>query len=285
MRSLLPRLLLALIVLGTLTACGQPAAVPSQPTAAPQATTAPAATVVPAATATAAPSATTPATATSAPTATIAATATTAATATIAPSPTTPAPAADESNAPQGQGALDLLVQSGKAQLDQNAFRATLTTTDAGGKETTVVLEYVKPNSFHIASPEQEIIIVKDGTFIKQGAAPWQKSPVDMQSMMSDILSQQGIEAMIKDVKYQDIKLVGVDVIGGKPMWVYQYKSTLDAGGTQVSAESKNWIGVLDKLPYRVEAVSDAGSGAKYTVTGVYEYGDNIKIEAPAVTG
>jgi hypothetical protein len=180
---------------------------------------------------------------------------------------------------------MDLLVEASKGQLAQKAFRATITGKDADGKKQTTVIEYVNPDRYHLVTPGTEIIIVEEGTFIKEAAGQWQKSPVNMQGMMTEILSEQGIEKIVRELKYEDIQLVGADLIGGKPMWVYQYKSALDAGGAKVATESKNWIGALDRLPYRVEAISDAGSGAKATTTVVYEYDDSLKIEAPKVSG
>jgi hypothetical protein len=281
MRQSLPRALLLVVLLAVVSACGAPAAVPSQATSAPQPTTAPATTE--AAVATAAPAAT----ATEAPLIPTEAPATVVPTATTAPTPTTePSPTADAAaNAPQGQGALDLLLEAAKAQLAQKAWRTTLTITEADGKETKSTIEFVKPGSLHMVTPSQEIIVVKDGTFMKRGADKWIKSPVDMSGMITDLLSQQGLESIMKDVKYEDIKLAGVDMINGKPAWIYQYKSSMDVGGTKVATDSKTWIGVLDKLPYKMEGVSDTGKGGKTTVTGVYEYPDNITIEAPNVTG
>ncbi len=268
MRPLLIRLLPVLLAAAAVTGCSQPAVAPSQATSAPQ-PTASEATVEPAQ----APqtTATTSSAATDAPTATAAPTET--------PVPTaTPDPLA---GAPKGQAALDLLLAASKAQLAQPAFRMTMTGKDDNGKDTAVVLEYVKPDKFHMVTAEAEFIIVNEGTFMKDAGGVWQKSPVNMQDLVAELLNEQSIEKLIKDLKYEDIKLAGADVVGGKPAWVYQYKSSVDVGGTQVATESKTWIGVNDKLPYRVEAQSDAGAGAKSTMTGVYEYDESIRIEAP----
>jgi hypothetical protein len=286
MRQFLPRALLMVVVLAVVSACGAPAAVPSQATSAPQ-PTAPAATEAPAATTAAATETPAAATATEAPATPTEAPPTAAPTTTTAPTATTePSPTADAAaNAPQGQDAFNLLLDAAKAQLAQKAWRTTLTITDADGKETQSTIEFVKPDSLHMATPGQEIIVVKDGTFMKRGADKWIKSPVDMSGMITDLLSQQGLESIMKDVKYEDIKLAGVDMINGKPAWIYQYKSSMDVGGTKVATDSKTWIGVLDKLPYKIEGVSNTDKGGKTTVVGVYEYPDNITIEAPNVTG
>jgi hypothetical protein len=272
MRPLFQRLLLVLLVVGALSACTQAAPAPSQTATEPPATTAGA---------TAEPTQAPEATATAAPTAAPAATETTAPTTTPAPSPTPDLAA----NAPTGQAALDLLVQASKAQLAQAAFRATITGKDANGKDTALVIEYVKPDGFHLVTSEQEFIIVKDGTFMKAPNGKWQKSPVNVQGLISEVLNEQSIERLVKDLNYQDVKLVGADIIAGKPVWVYQYKSTSDIGGAKVATDTKTWIGIADKLPYRMESESDSGSGAKSSMVGTYEYDESIKIVAPSVSG
>ncbi len=285
MRSLLPRLLLAVIVLGALSACTQPAAVPSQPTAAAQPTSAPAATEAPAATATTAPTATTEATATTPATATTAPTATTAATATTEASPTAASSGGDTSNAPTGQAAFNLLVDSAKAQLAQKAWRVTINGKDENGKDQNIVLEVVRPGSFHMVTAEAEFIVVPEGTFLKQGAdGKWEKSPMDMSGLMSQALDEGNIEQQIKDLQPNEIKLVGADIVNGKPTWVYQYTTTQDVGGTKVQSDTKMWIGVADKLPYKAEVSSEVNK-ANSLSTIMYDYDPNIKIEAPQVSG
>lgn len=289
-RAIAPALLLIMIA-AVLAACGGGAAAP---TTAPVATSAPAATEAPGSTE-AAPMVTEAATDSAAPAATEAPTATVDASVTqpptTAPEPTMP-PAATEAptaaagsadEGPTGQAAIDLFIEASRAQLAQKAFRATIVGQDADGKESTTVLEVRPPDSFRLVTEGTEFIIVPDGTFIKESGGEWQASPMSMSGMMSQILSQQSVESLIKESQPDDIKFAGVDLIDGKPMWIYTYTGQQDVGGTMVDTTSKTWIGALDKLPYRVEASSKTGDTTS-TSTITYEYDESITIEAPEVS-
>ncbi|MCU0510015.1 MAG: hypothetical protein MUC34_16855 [Anaerolineae bacterium] len=182
-----------------------------------------------------------------------------------------------------GQGAIDLFVAASKAQLAQEAFRATIIGVEPDATETTTVLEIRPPDSFRLVTADAEFIVVPDGTFIKESGGEWQKSPMSMSGMMSQILSEQSMEQLIKDTQPDDLKFAGVDMIDGKPMWVYTYTDQEDVGGQLVDTASKTWIGALDKLPYRVEATSKSGEETS-TSTITYEYDAGIEIEAPQLS-
>lgn len=282
-----PALLLILIA-AFVTACGGGTAAP---TTAPVATTAPAATEAPGSTE-AAPMTTAAATdaapaATEAPTATVDASVTqpptTAPMATAEPAATEAPASGSAEEGPTGQAAMDLFIEASRAQLAQKAFRATIVGQDADGKESTTILEVMPPDSFRLVAEGTEFIIVPDGTFLREAGGEWQKSPMSMSGMMSQILSQQSVEELIKESQPDDIKFAGVDMIDGKPMWIYTYTGQEDVGGTMVDTASKTWIGALDRLPYRVEATSKSGdTTSNSTIT--YEYDDSIAIEAPQVS-
>jgi len=274
-RSTVSRLILAILLLSVLAACGgQPAA-----------TSLPAATAVPAQPAAAPTSA--PAAATSAPTAVPAPTKaptavpTTAPLPTVAPAPTQASAPAEE--APAGAAALDLLANVLRAQFAQKAWRTTVTIEDGGDVNTTMI-EFVAPDSVHLTmGPGVEFIILKDGTYQKGEDGKWQKLPMDMSSMVANILDPAQVDDLMKDTTVDQVKFLGPDLIGGKPMWVYQYASRMTLGEESIASDAKIWVGVLDRLPYRSEGEGDsiANPGGKVKTTVTYEYGSDIKIEVP----
>ena len=184
--------------------------------------------------------------------------------------------------APTGQAGIDLLLGAMRAQLAQKAFRMNMTTEDAG-KTTNMTIEYVAPDSFHSKMTGTEFIVLKDATYIKGADGKWQKTPMDMSKAISQVLSPDQIEEMAKNLTVEKMKFLGPDLIDGKPMWVYQYETTMDLGGIKVDSAAKVWLGVLDKLPYRQESESDSfvNKGSRTKSTIVYEYDSGIKIEAP----
>lgn len=282
-RSNLWKLVVLTLGLVVLAACGgQDGAKPSEPVGAPTAASAPSQqTEMPSPTMVAKP--------TAAPSPTMAAKPTEAPKpmATPRPAPTAePTPVkpteATKAEAPTGQAGIDLLLGAMRAQLAQKAFRMNMTTED-GGKTTTMIMEHVAPSSFHSKTAGTEFIVVEGATYIKEADGKWQKTPMDMSGMVSQILSPEVVEDLAKHITVEKMKFLGPDLIDGKPMWVYQYETAMDLGGTKVDSAAKVWLGVLDKLPYRQESESDSfvNKGSKTKSTIVYEYDPGIKIEAP----
>ena len=248
-RSTVSRLVLSILLVSILAACGgQPGptpAAPAQPAAAP--TSVPAASAAPTSVPTEAAAAAAP---TAAPTATAAAAA---ATATEAPQPTEAAAPA-EAPAPTGSDAMDLLMNVLRAQLGQKVWRTSVTVDDDGEAATTII-EFVAPDSLHMTmGPGQEFIILKEGTYQKGEDGKWQKLPMDMSSLVASILDPGQVEDLLGDTTVDKLKFLGPDLIGGKPMWVYGYVSKMNLGEQSIASDAKIWIGVLDKLPYRGES-------------------------------
>jgi hypothetical protein len=198
--------------------------------------------------------------------------------------PTQPKPTeAPQAQAPTGQAGIDLMLGAMRAQLAQKAFRMNLTTVD-GGETTNMTIEYVAPDSFHSKmSTGTELIVVKGASYMKGADGKWQKSPIDMSAAVKQILSADMIDELAKSITVDKMKFLGPDLLDGKPMWVYQYDTTMDLAGTKISTAAKVWLGVLDKLPYKQEGESDsvAHKGSKTKTSGTWEYDPNIKIEAP----
>jgi len=276
----LAQYMLVLVIVVLLTACGggkqaAPAAKPTQPpapvkaaeptavpavagpTAAPGATEAPAPTEAPVPTETSEP----------------------APTAEPTEVPPTEPPAAE---APTGQAGIDLLLDAMRAQLSQQAFRMNMTTED-GGKTTTMVMEYVAPNSFHSTTEKSEFILVDGASYMKGADGKWEKSPMDLSGMVSQILSPELVDEMAKNITVEKMRFVGPDLIDGKPMWVYQYETTMELMGQKINSRATVWLGVLDKLPYRQESEGDSvvNKGSRTKTEIVYEYDSGITIEAP----
>ncbi len=285
-RSAVSRFILLIVFVLVLAACGgQPGAAP--PSAATAAAPAPAqAAAAPTSLPAAAAAATSVPVATAAPTSvpTDAPAPTAVPTATPAPTEARPteAPAPAEA-APTGSAGLDLLLNALRAQFAQKAWRTTVTIDD-GGEVSTTMVEFVAPDSVHLTTgPGPEFIIMKEGTYQKGADGKWQKLPMDMSSMVANILDPAQVEDLMEDTTVDRVKFLGPDLIGGKPMWVYQYASKMNLGEQAIASDAKIWIGVLDKLPYRGESVGDSvtKAGNKVKSTVIYEYDSSIKIEAP----
>lgn len=170
-----------------------------------------------------------------------------------------------------------------QAQLAAKSWRLVMTLDDGNGKVSVTTTEFVAPSSMHMIRASQELIILKEGSYVKDQGGAWRKPPVDMSSMMTTILDPKNVQDLLKDVTVDNLKFVGPDLIGGKPAWVYQFASQVKLGDQTINSTTKIWIGALDKLPYKSESEGDSvvNKGGKTKTTIIYEYDPNIKIEAP----
>ena len=92
-----------------------------------------------------------------------------------------------------------------------------------------------------------------------------------MSNVVAQVLSPQTVEDLAKSISVDKLKFIGPDLIDGKPMWVYQYETTMDLTGTKINSTAKVWLGALDKLPYKQESESDSvlHKGGKTKTSGI----------------
>ncbi len=171
-----------------------------------------------------------------------------------------------------------------KAQAEQKTMRAVMTS-EKSGTVTEMVIEMIPPD--RLASKGNstgDMIIVPEGVYMKQAGGAWTKLPIDASGLISDVLSQATTEELLKYLNIDNLRAVGVDVVNGRPCWVYEYETTMDVANITVQTQAKMWVGIADKLPYKSVSVtqsSDDPAGVTTTTTLLYEYGLDLKIEAP----
>jgi len=251
---------------GAPTAAAQPTAAASAPTiavSAPATASASVPTSAPAATAT-------KAAATSAPTA--------ASARTSAPAPT--------KAASSGPALPEVILAAQRAQLKAKTFRVTSTIVSSTGTLTTTT-EAVTPDRVHVTlGSASEVIAIRGvGAWMKR-AGTWTAVPAGLADTYLSVLDPKSIEDLGLTIVFDQVKLIGPDIINGKPMLVYQY-ATLVKGvtsdGRDLKGTAKLWVGVTDGLPYRAESEQDSAlkAGEKTRTTQVWDYDPNIKIEKP----
>lgn len=256
-------------------ACGD--APTATPTAAPKAP----------ATATTAPKAqpiAAPAAPTSAPTAA-------ASTATAAPAPSATKPAAAPTatqaaaQAPAGN-TPDVIANAQRAVLKLKSYRVRIAVVNDKGVTTNMVTEYVLPDRVHMTIGGSETIVIKNGGFWQKAAGgQWQALPAAQAASdaVFAALDPNQIDAMMQDIVIDKFKSLGVEMLDGKPMRTYEYITSTAVGSETIEGTNKIWIGVADGLPYKSEGTSTAPAalGGKSQTSSMYEYDNNIKIEAP----
>ncbi|HKP87143.1 MAG TPA: hypothetical protein VJZ26_13655 [Blastocatellia bacterium] len=179
-------------------------------------------------------------------------------------------------SAPSNANPLDMVTSSMKAQLDAKSFRVRLESS-YDGRNTTQVIEYVNPDRIRMTGGPVEVIVVGSNTYTKLPTGQWQKTPMDVNQMLSSFRDPKIIDELRNST---NVQLVGTDTVDGMPMKVYQYTTT-NAFGTNITTTSKAWIAASDNLPRKIESEGQINGKPSKSLVTYYDYNADIKIEPP----
>ena len=195
--------------------------------------------------------------------------------------PVNPIPATTD---PRGE-----LTKSMSAVLAAKSYRAHWVSSSDSGINSTMVMEFVAPDRYHILreadvrgrASKNETIIVGQDTYMKMGDSPWQKFPVNVGEVIAQFRDPKVIDELSKDA---EIKFIGPDTVDGMPAMVYQYILN-DPQRKGFKNTSKTWVGVVNNLPLKTESEGEVemmGKTVKSKSTMTYsDFGAEIKIERP----
>lgn len=181
--------------------------------------------------------------------------------------------------------AVDALLRAQQTANQQASYRIRTTITDASGTPKTFTVEHVKPDRFHMQNTmpnSGEIIVVGKDTYQRRGAGAWQKSKMDMGSM----IAQASGGGLTKEVLASStVTQIGPSSLEGAPMMVYAMIYAKD----NVKSTGKVWIGTTDNLAHHSESdietpvtkIGGKSFGGSSHAVGVYEYNLKIEIKAP----
>jgi hypothetical protein len=198
--------------------------------------------------------------------------------------PVTPTAASDASGATTG-GLPDIIVNAQKLQMQSGAFRAVMKIDTGAGITVENTIEYQLPDRVHMITPAGEFVAIRNqGTWQKNGST-WEKAQTDLGASIFSNLDPKALDDLRKslDVKQGSVKDMGTQTLNGKPAHVYQYESSINAGGTTINSTTTLWIDPATNLPIQSDIVSDplVAGGAKTKMTITYTYDPNIKVETP----
>lgn len=201
---------------------------------------------------------------------------------TTAPAPTQ---APNTNLEPPSGDPFNVIRDASLAQLQAKSFRATTSIESGDGQTSQLLIEYLAPDRLRVKYGEgrEQIAIKGKGAWTKD-ADTWEAAPPGYEEFFFKSLSPEGIDETLKTVQVKTIRFVGVELLDGKPTFVYEYESVVDAGGgNSITGTSKIWIGATDRRTYRVQAVSDSitKQGAQDKTTVIYEYDIPLTIEPP----
>ncbi len=198
----------------------------------------------------------------------------------------TAVPAEDTSEAENLEGdSLADIFGAQRSGLEVDALRIHMISEDSTTNETSeTILEFVKPDRFHMASQGFELIVIGETTYIKDESGVWIESPIAMGDMFGETINaftdEESVSQMIEDlqVSITDLQYLGEETVNDNKTKVYEYSADDPFGGSTVYTTV--WIGVDDGLLYR-QVMAGETLDTQGTLTFEYEYGEDVSIEAP----
>lgn len=200
------------------------------------------------------------------------------------------AQAQDSSNGPNSSASTDeealaIIAEAFRTGLAIDSVRIAMTNTFLDTDQTdSVIIEFIRPDRFHMVSNDMELIIIEDKTYINSGDGTWIESPVGMNEiitpMLDSFLDETVVEEMVTDLENDagTYQYLGEESLDGIQTRVYEFTSPPTVSDTPDRVTI--WIGVNDGRIYRQEIESSETEGGILAVLE-YRYDEDVVIEAP----
>jgi hypothetical protein len=160
-----------------------------------------------------------------------------------------------------------------EAAMAKKSYRA-VSVSEHRGKSFESQIQVQLPGSFHIKSPESEVIVLPSGTWMNAGGQ-WMKLPMDMSKMIQGI----SLTAMKEGANLvQDVRELPDAEVAGCASSQYAYRTSGEVMGIKADADVE--IAICDDtgLPVRIISTDIKGK-SRTTIT--YDYEAPVDIRAP----
>ena len=200
-------------------------------------------------------------------------------------SPDPVATAEEMSEEEQAELGRESILAAQRAGLTVDALRVTITNENlSSGESGSILLEFVRPNSYRMVTEELELIVAAGQTFLKDISTNWLVSPGEktdgFEGLFDPFTDEQFVEAQLValSTNIEELRLVGEEPLNGIPTRVFTYfdQSAEDEAPVQTTV----WIGSEDGLLYR-QVITFASNGENHRLTTAFEYGDTVRVEPP----
>jgi hypothetical protein len=159
------------------------------------------------------------------------------------------------------------------AAMEKKSYRAT-STVEAKGRSTRTVIDVRLPASFHMRSPDTEMIILPGTSWMNSGGQ-WMKLPMDMSKTVQGLT----LSAMKEGANLvRDVKELEPETVAGCAATRYGYRTEGRIMGVDVAADVE--LAVCDDTGLPVRLVSVDPKGKSRTVID-YDYDTPVDIRAP----
>ncbi len=166
---------------------------------------------------------------------------------------------------------LDAIMQ---AHLKSGPYHTTMEMVSSG-KTKTIETDVILPSSFHMHMPEMEVILLKQGTWMKMGGT-WKSMPAAMSAMTGNMMQ----DALAQGLKSaSNFKCGATATFDGQTYPTYEFDSAATAMGMKVSSHITLYKGPND-LPAGI-VVDGTAMGVHSVTTQHIKYDPTITINPP----
>jgi hypothetical protein len=180
---------------------------------------------------------------------------------------------------------LESILAAHRAGLAVEALRATITNENlSSGESGSLLLEFVRPNSYRMVNEELELIVAAGQTFLMDKTTNWLISPGEQterfEGLFDPFTDEQFVEAQLEalSMNIEDVRLVGEEPLNDILSQVFTYSE--QPAGDEAPVQTTVWIGSEDGLLYR-QVITFVLNNENYQHTTAFEYSDSIHVEPP----
>ncbi len=149
------------------------------------------------------------------------------------------------------------------------------TVTSDGGKDQRIVARYDTMRRVHMTTPDMEIVMTPEGTWMRAGDE-WMQPPFDMGGMMKRFMptSIDQLQSGLSNVKEE-----GMQPVDGKSLRAISYDQNMSVMGIDVTSHNKAFLDSSGRI-VRAESTGEA-MGRKSSTVQTIRYDDSIRVEKP----
>jgi len=164
------------------------------------------------------------------------------------------------------------LVAAQQKMLDSRYVAEIVST--SGGEETRVEGRFDTIKRIHMITPQAEVIVVPEGTWLKAGGS-WMKSPMDMSATMKRFMpDMSGIEDTISNINDE-----GMQKVGDLSLRAISYDQEVTVMGQTVKSHSRVFLDGTGRV-VRSESTGSAMGQSTSSVQTI-RYDDSLRVNPP----
>jgi outer membrane lipoprotein-sorting protein len=143
-----------------------------------------------------------------------------------------------------------------------------------GRRATQVEMRAILPDRFHMKTPDTEMIILPNGTWMNANGQ-WMQFPMNMSKMIEGYSARAVDEGM---ASLRDVRVIGTDTVEGCESTVYAYRTEGKFMGVESKSDAEAAVCGSTGMPVRV-VTRDRKGKTEATIT--YDFTSKFEIRAP----